>query len=58
MATRTETATAPHAHHWVIDEANGPRSAGRCKRCGAEKAFSNWIEGSDFVTNAEHRGAA
>jgi hypothetical protein len=58
MATRTEATIAAHAHHWVIDEANGTHSSGRCKRCGAEKAFKNWLEESDFTTSAEHRGAA
>lgn len=58
METETTTTAAMHAHHWVIDEANGPLSAGRCKRCGATKAFKNWLEDSDFITNEEHRIAA
>lgn len=47
-----------HAHHWVIEEASGPLSNGRCKRCGATKAFKNWLEDTDFITNEEHRLAA
>lgn len=30
------------AHHWVIDQANGPTSQGRCKRCEQSKVFFNW----------------
>lgn len=52
-----ELAAAQHAHHWVIEEANGPRSRGRCKRCGASREFKNWLEDSDFITNEEHRQA-
>jgi hypothetical protein len=51
-------AHATHAHHWIIDEANGPESAGRCRTCGAEKQFRNWLPEADFVTNEEHRSAA
>lgn len=58
MARRIEAPTAPHTHHWVIDEANGPRSEGRCKRCGAERAFKNWLEASDFITSEERRRLA
>jgi hypothetical protein len=58
MQTESATPTAMHAHHWAIDEANGPLSAGHCKRCGAVKAFKNWLEDSDFITNEEHRIAA
>ncbi len=49
---------ADHAHHWVIDEAQGPMSPGRCKKCGATKAFKNWLSETDFITNEEHRIAA
>ena len=59
METLELTTQAPtHAHHWVIEEASGPLSSGRCKRCGAVKAFKNWLEDSDFITNEEHRLAA
>ena len=50
--------TKEHAHHWVINEANGPLSEGVCKRCGVAKAFKNWLEETDFITNEEHRIAA
>ncbi|MBK7329346.1 MAG: hypothetical protein IPI85_09760 [Dehalococcoidia bacterium] len=52
------TPRAEHAHHWLIEEAVGPVSLGRCKRCGATKAFKNWLEDTDFITNEEHRTAA
>lgn len=47
-----------HAHHWLIEEASGPLSPGRCKTCGATKEFKNWLSDSDFITNEEHRLAA
>jgi hypothetical protein len=47
-----------HAHHWLIDEANGPLSAGRCKTCGERKSFRNWIDEPTFVTRAEEPIAA
>lgn len=50
--------TNHHFHHWRIEEANGPRSVGVCKYCGAEKQFKNWLEDSDFITNEEHRNTA
>ena len=54
----TATEQQGHAHHWLISEANGPMSAGVCKRCGAAKLFKNWLEEADFITNEEHRTAA
>ena len=54
----TREAPAPHAHHWVIEEASGPLSGGRCKTCGAIKEFKNWLADGDFITNEEHRLAA
>jgi len=50
--------TAQHAHHWIIEEASGPLSKGRCKTCGASRDFKNWLEDTDFITNEEHRQAA
>lgn len=38
-ALMTKPDAAAHAHHWVIDEANGPLSAGRCKTCRPRKVF-------------------
>ena len=32
-------------HHWVIEEANGPTSKGRCKKCKKVKQHTNYIEG-------------
>lgn len=59
MKTLELTKEAPaHAHHWVIEEAAGPLSGGRCKTCGAVKTFKNWLADSDFITNEEHRMAA
>ena len=56
MFTLDRPATqAAHAHHWRIEEASGPRSAGVCKSCGAVKEFKNWLEDGDFITNEEHR---
>jgi hypothetical protein len=52
------TARAEHAHHWLIEEAQGAVSQGICKRCGATKNFKNWLEDTDFITNEEHRIAA
>jgi len=56
--TNPAAPAAAHSHHWVIEEASGPYSAGRCKVCGATKAFKNWLSDSDFITNEEHRQAA
>jgi len=28
-------------HYWVIEVANGPKSRGRCKYCGATRKFMN-----------------
>jgi hypothetical protein len=57
-ALMTKPDAAAHAHHWVIDEANGPLSAGRCKTCGAHKAFKNWIDEPMWVTREEQSIAA
>jgi len=58
VTTATLEATSPTAHHWVIEEANGPNSAGVCKRCGAVRSFKNWLEDADFITGEERRMAA
>ena len=29
-------------HHWEIPPANGPKSAGACRKCGQEKEFLNY----------------
>ena len=56
--TQTTVQSPAHAHHWIIEEASGPLSGGRCKSCGASKAFKNWLADGDFITNEEHRIAA
>lgn len=33
-------------HYWIIEPATGPTSMGRCKLCGAEKEFYNYIPDS------------
>ena len=30
-------------HFWLIEPANGPKSHGRCRLCGVERDFLNWI---------------
>lgn len=35
-------------HHWVIEPANGPRSRGVCKKCGALRAFRNAPQTVEF----------
>lgn len=60
MDTPELTAPSPagHAHHWIIEEASGPLSSGRCKICGSSKLFRNWLAEGDFLTNEEHRSVA
>jgi hypothetical protein len=48
-ATREAEATqvrtpASCVHHWLIETPNGRESHGVCKRCGANKAFTNSTE--------------
>jgi hypothetical protein len=31
-------------HYWIIEDATGPVSKGRCKFCGAEKDFRNFLQ--------------
>jgi len=58
MAETVVKAQADHAHRWLIEEPNGPKSAGVCKICGVAKEFKNWLQDGDFITNEEHRVAA
>lgn len=30
-----------HAHHWIIEPPNGPKSAGTCKKCNLTRDFNN-----------------
>ena len=46
------------AHHWLIEEANGPVSVGVCKVCGAFRQFKTWLPETDFTTRSEHEFAA
>ena len=32
------------AHHWVIQAATGPVSAGVCRICGEAKEFKNYVD--------------
>ncbi|MEO6044963.1 MAG: hypothetical protein ABIQ47_13750 [Tepidiformaceae bacterium] len=50
--------SSAHTHHWRIEEANGPVSYGRCKGCGGQKEFRNWLLETDFTTRSEHELAA
>jgi len=43
-AETDEREAAECRHHWVIEAASGPISRGRCRVCGAEKEFQNYIE--------------
>jgi hypothetical protein len=42
-------ATLACRHHWIIDTAQGPTSAGRCKLCGARREFFNNPEDAMLV---------
>lgn len=42
MSEPTLTTQSQHAHHWIIDEADGPTSQGQCLDCGAARMFRNW----------------
>jgi len=53
METNSEC-SANH-HHWLIDEANGERSAGHCKHCFARRDFRNWLSEFDFIGREESR---
>ncbi len=33
-------------HQWMLDSPNGPSSRGVCLRCGSEREFPNYIEGT------------
>jgi len=44
---------ATHSHHWVIDEAQGPTSRGRCKLCGKQADFANSTPDGGFSDTAK-----
>ena len=56
MHTTDSHQHSPHAHHWMIDEASGPTSQGRCRGCGAEKTFRNWPN-EEILQRAEYEAA-
>ena len=35
-------------HHWVIQPATGPVSAGVCQVCGESREFKNYVEASTW----------
>lgn len=42
--------TTNHAHHWIIETPDGPKSSGCCKGCGDTKEFKNWPDEMDKFT--------
>jgi len=42
--TETRETTAECRHHWEIEPASNPVSMGKCRRCGLEKEFKNYLE--------------
>ena len=36
------------AHHWIIGDPDGPTSSGKCKRCGTQRDFMNYFDGSSW----------
>jgi len=39
----TEAGRTKCVHYWVIEPPEGPVSKGVCKRCGAEREFTNYF---------------
>lgn len=48
----TEMTTQTHAHHWRIDEVEGPVSQGQCLNCGITREFKNYPQEEPMF---EHR---
>lgn len=42
--TTAAASPPPCSHHWIIEEATGPSSAGVCRHCGARREFRNYVE--------------
>ncbi len=40
-ARRSPSARVHCRHHWIIEPPNGPKSVGRCRRCGRRERFPN-----------------
>ncbi len=49
------TETVPCTHHWLIESANGPRSAGTCCGCGETRLFENVVFADDNSFNRRER---
>ncbi|MBM4463681.1 MAG: hypothetical protein FJ012_10220 [Chloroflexi bacterium] len=41
-------------HYWVIATVKGPVSEGRCKFCGSQKEFKNYLQDCLSPENSEH----
>ena len=41
MSHNPDTSAPSHAHHWIIQPAEGPVSQGKCKICKISKDFAN-----------------
>ena len=48
LIDKKEIADITCAHHWKINDPDGPTSHGTCKKCGIEKEFTNYLEGSSW----------
>lgn len=44
-------------HHWIIETGSGGSSPGTCQKCGAEKAFQNYIEYDFRGEGIDHKNA-
>ena len=45
-------------HHWIIEPAEGPTSAGVCAKCKASKDFSNSVHTPDWKSGYQNRRGA
>ena len=41
-------------HSWLVETPNGPLSLGRCKKCGAERVYKNWLYEENFNRHTVH----
>lgn len=35
-------------HYWAVESPKGPISVGVCKKCGEQKEFRNYLEGTSW----------
>ena len=42
-------------HHWIIEQASGPRSGGTCTKCGSAKDFFNSLQSATGWYEANER---